>query len=491
MFKGLRRRFILINLSLLLAVLLAIFAGIFLLMERAGRQESLFQLERLLGSDGSVFDRMDGNKFKPGGQTGQGNRQTPSQMTPEGYKDWETGLFHKLQDALTGKEKPNNPFGDPLTRNSFLIKVDGEGTVTQILSNLSLSDEDGSQELAEEAGLLAAAAERETGTLSLYGMELRYLKSQGEDGVWSIAFLDRSREISTLRQLILVSLIIGAFSLAAVLGISVVLAAWAVKPVEAAWKRQKEFVADASHELKTPLTAIAANLDLVLSNPEDRVGQQRRWLEYVREETARMGKLVSSLLYLAKVDGQEAPDAPERQFCPVNLSDSVEEACLPLESAIFEAGRQLEMEIQPAVFCQGNGDSLRQVTAILLDNALKNAWDGSVISVSLRQERGRAVLTVSNWGREIPLQDRERIFERFYRADKSRDRQTGGFGLGLAIAKSIVEQHRGSISVSCRPLEPLELSEKAAPLHPTPEEPAEGLAEVAFTVNLPALPAHS
>lgn len=484
MFKGLRRRFILINLSLLLAVLLAIFAGIFLLMERAGRQESLLQLERLLGGGGSVFDKKGegaGGRDKGNlAQEGEAPQEEKPASEEEGQgqdENWDTDLFHKFQDALTGRDKPANPFGDPLSHNSFLVKVDGEGKVSQILSNLTLSQEDGSQELVEEAGLLAAAAQEETGTLSLYGMELRYLKSQGEDGVWSIAFLDRSKEISTLRQLVLVSLIIGAFSLAAVLAVSIVLAAWAVKPVEAAWKRQKEFVADASHELKTPLTAIAANVDLVLSNPDDTVGRQRRWLEYVREETDRMGRLVSSLLYLAKVDS--AKDTPERLFSRLNLSDVAEGICLSMESAIFEAGKQLKTDLQPGIFCQGSEDSLRQVVAILLDNALKNAWEGTAVTVLLRQERGRAVLTVSNLGREIPAEDRERIFERFYRSDKSRDRQTGGFGLGLAIAKSIVEQHRGSISVSCTPRP-----------HPQQETGSGNLASVSFEVSLPSLPSH-
>lgn len=483
MFKGLRRRFIFINLSLLLAVLLAIFSGIFLLMERAVRQESLFQLERLLG--GSVFEGKNGGRAEslPEGSQAREDRPALPESTedpPEaregdkGSGHWGGGLYSDLQGALSGRDKPTSPFGDPLSHNSFLVKVDSEGRVVQILTSLSLSQEDGSRELVEEAGLLAAAAGEETGTLSLYGMELRFLKSRGEDGVWSIAFLDRSKEISTLRQLVLVSLIIGAFSLAAVLAVSVALAAWAVKPVEAAWKRQKEFVADASHELKTPLTAIAANVDLVLSNPGDTVGHQRRWLEYVREETDRMGKLVSSLLYLAKVDS--AQDAPEQLFSRLSLSDVAEGVCLSMESAVFEAGKQLTTDLQPNVFCQGSEDSLRQVTAILLDNALKNAREGTDVAVSLRQERGRAVLTVSNLGRPIPPEDRERIFERFYRADKSRDRQTGGFGLGLAIAKSIVEQHRGSISLSCTPCR-----------HSNRDGDA-GLAMVRFEVSLPALP---
>ena len=200
-------------------------------------------------------------------------------------------------------------------------------------------------------------------------------------------------------------------------------------------------MADASHELKTPLTVILTNTGILLSHPEDTVAEQRKWVEYIRDEAQRMRELVEDLLFLARHDaGREPP--PDQT---VDLSELLWSALLPFEPVAFEQGVELESGIQGGLTVRGRADQLRRLAAILLDNAVKYAGAQGKVRVALtRGEKGGACLTVRNTGPAIPP---EHLFERFYRADDSRARSSGGYGLGLAIAKSIVESHRGTITV--------------------------------------------
>src|SRR5699024_10685720 len=149
--------------------------------------------------------------------------------------------------------------------------------------------------------------------------------------------------------------------------ISLLVANWAVKPVEQAFLKQKQFVADASHELKTPLTTIAMNTDVVLSNPKETVESQSKWLHYIKDETKRMTALTLDLLYLTKVDSAEQDDPP-REY---SLSDTVLQGALPFESVIYESNRSFQMEVEPKIMALGHEDRLKQAIAILLDNAVK------------------------------------------------------------------------------------------------------------------------
>ncbi len=325
---------------------------------------------------------------------------------------------------------------------TFTVDLDQEGNIVSAKGALfDLSDQAALHEIVETC----RAEEGNSGIIA--SANLRYLM-QGTDSGLRIAFVDRNMELSTLAGLVRISLLVGIGSLLAFLMISLFLANWALRPAAKAWEQQKQFVADASHELKTPLTVILANAGIVLSHPNDTVQKQAKWIEYIQAEATRMSSLVESLLFLARSDDLKARIVMSR----VNLSDTVWAAVLTFEPVIFEQKKNLQTEIESDLFIKGDENKLRQLVGILLDNACKYADDEGVITVRLaRIKEHKTQLTVSNTGTTIPPGELENVFERFYRVDKSRVREQGGYGLGLSIAHSIVEMHMGKISVTSTP----------------------------------------
>ena len=318
---------------------------------------------------------------------------------------------------------------------AFCATVDGNGRVLFALSyNADVDEEDVVR--AVEAAL---ACRKYAGELD--GLDLRF--SAQPRGLWlEIAFADLTWEHSAVRrQALSAALVLGA-ALAGLFVVSLFLSRWLVRPVEESWQRQRQFVADASHELKTPITVLLADADILLSHPDDTVGNQRRWVEHIREEGLRMKGLVGDLLFLARGDaaGMERPQSR------ADLSQVCEDCLMSFEPVAFEAGLSLSSAITPNVSVTGSGEELRRLCAILLDNACKYSAPGSTVTLTLTAGE-RATLTVHNTGEPIPAEIQPRLFERFYRGDAARNRETGGYGLGLAIAAAIVERHRGKIAV--------------------------------------------
>ena len=209
-----------------------------------------------------------------------------------------------------------------------------------------------------------------------------------------------------------------------------------IQPVEEAFTKQQQFVWDASHELKTPLAVISANADVL----EGEIGENE-YLGYIQSEVKRTDSMVKNLLTLARMDrGTVGQDLAE-----MDLSEAVLGVLLPFESTVFEAGKTLESQIQENVRITGNEAMVQQLVVILLSNALKYSDEHGTIRVTLEKKNRGAELRVENTGKGIETKDLERIFDRFYRTDASRNSETGGEGLGLAIAKSIVEIHHGKI----------------------------------------------
>lgn len=193
--------------------------------------------------------------------------------------------------------------------------------------------------------------------------------------------------------------------------------------------------------MKTPLAIINTNTDVLLANGEDTIQNQSKWLSYIKSETERMSKLTGDLLYLTEMD-----DAREGMiFTTLNASEAAENVILMMEAAIFEKQITLDYEIDPDVTVRGNSEQLKQVVMILLDNAMKYTEPKGSIHIELKRHHHDMTLSVTNTGEGIAPEHLDPIFERFYRTDASRARKHGGYGLGLAIAKAIVEQHKGKI----------------------------------------------
>ncbi len=214
------------------------------------------------------------------------------------------------------------------------------------------------------------------------------------------------------------------------------LSLWITKPIEESFEKQKQFIADASHELKTPLAVIMASADALVENPKE-----KKWIGAIQEEADRMNQLIKSLLDLAKVENEQQKLVLEE----INLSKIVEKSLLTLESLLFEKQIVLNYEIPKKVMLKGNEEAIKELLSILMDNAIKHSNRNGSIMVSLEEEKKNIILKVKNKGKPIPKEEEEKIFERFYRGDKSRNRQENCYGLGLAIAKKIVENHNGTI----------------------------------------------
>ena len=270
---------------------------------------------------------------------------------------------------------------------------------------------------------------------SLPGYALRYLRQ--DDGLYTqIAFVDISLETAALRQMMASYLRIALLSLALLAGASFLLSLRVTRPVERAWRQQRQFFSDASHELKTPLTVILSNAEMLEGT--DLPERESRWRDNILSEARQMKTLVEEMLTLSRTeDAQRKPTAAD-----VDLSDLAEDCALAFEPVAFEAGKPLSWDVTPALTVAGDGEKLRRLLSILQDNAAKYGAPGEGIVLSLRAERNQAVLSVSNGsgGHPIPPEELPRLFERFYRADASRGEQSG-FGLGLPIAQTIAREH--------------------------------------------------
>ena len=216
---------------------------------------------------------------------------------------------------------------------------------------------------------------------------------------------------------------------------------WLTKPVINSFDKQKQFIVDASHELKTPLSVIIASAEALEENPKE-----KKWLNNIKTEAERMNKLVIDLLDLAKSENIN----DKQNYSINNLSKIIEKTSLTFESLVYENNLELETNIEDDIMYKCNSDKIKQLLGIFLDNAIKHSNDNSKIFVNLYKNKNNITLEVKNKGKEIPKEDQEKIFDRFYRADVSRNRNENRYGLGLAIAKNIVKNYNGKISVNCK-----------------------------------------
>ncbi len=351
------------------------------------------------------------------------------------YQSAEDETAKELRQAVETQVLPDG------TRGMIGFQLDPEGNIAYSQQmHLHLSEET----LKLLISGMDIKSEESTGTLELDGIRYRYLSVIWNGGVWAaIAECSQEQELlKTLKRNAAIFSVIGAFLL---LPVCYLLTKWVSKPIETAWDQQNVFVSDATHELKTPLTVIAANTEAVMANPDATIESQEKWLDSIQGETVRMAGLVGDLLFLAKIDANEIhPDAED-----IEISDMLEGMCMERESEIFEAGRRFDYDLTPALHYRGDKKLIKKMMDELLDNAQKYTPKGGNIRMVVNRDRKLHLrIVLSNMGDEIPPEALTKIFDRFYRVDPSRARDTGGYGLGLCVAKSIAELHGGSISVT-------------------------------------------
>ena len=382
MIRKLKVKFIVINMGLVLTVLLVMFGLVYGITSRDLREESVRMLRSVAAE--------------------------PMRMWRPGERD------------------------DRIQLPYFDLQFSPDGSLAAVGGHFDLTD----QALLSELLAAARADGQEMGDLPAYGFRYCFGRS-----VWGecVVFADISSERATLANLVRTCLAIGVIALAAFFLISLFLARWAVRPVERAWEQQRQFVADASHELKTPLAVILTDAEL-LGSPTATEEQKARYAGDILTMSNRMRGLVGSLLDLTRVENGAVEKTMER----LDLSALIEEALLPFEPLYFERGLTLESEVTPGIRVNGSSPHLRQTLEILLDNGLKYADAPGTVTVRLGKQGRRCLLAVSTPGAALSKEELSDIFKRFYRADKARA-MDDSYGLGLAIAREIVTEHRGRI----------------------------------------------
>ncbi len=363
--------------------------------------------------DSHGLPKDDAPDFDMGAQTEKVMDEMPPEMNPP---DADDELTHRYEVSTF-----------------FAVIFDSEGAVKEFInqSTSEMTDE----ELTEWASVLVQGSKK-------YGISgnIVYLITTG-DGYTMVTMMDNSVTGAAISALLHYMLLLGGISIVILLILSALLANWVVKPLEEAYEKQKIFIADAGHELKTPISTISANLEIL-----QRESGGNKWIYNISYENERMSQIVHQLLDLAELENTNMV------LADVDFSRTAMSAILPFEAKAFEENILLDYEIEDKLIVKGDARQLEKLVSILLDNAISHSnlkSSEKVVKVSATKINGGTEFVVSNRGDEIAPKDREKIFERFYKEDKSRTENQGHYGLGLAIAKAIVIGCGGRIWVEC------------------------------------------
>ena len=428
MIKRLRLRMTL----MVIAVLILVSAGIVLAIHVANQRSIETQAESTL----SALAENSGERkaARPTGEAPSGRGETPPPRPSEDDDGKSYGRMNRNQrgnrDRLPALRSGSETAG---LSNSYTITLNEDGSVASWTSDRSDLYSD---ELVADMTESILAENRDSGRVGS-----QFFRKTEKDGQALLIVLDARMEYLSASNVLRSTILIAAAACALLSLLAWLLIRRMVQPVEDAFTRQKQFVSDASHELKTPLAVISANAEVL----EQEIGENE-YLGYIRSEVKRTDTLVRNLLTLARLDRNEQKTEMKR----FDLSHALLDVTLPFESTVFEAGRTLEIDIPDGIDCVGNEEMIKQLAVILLSNALKYSDEGGRIEISLKAKGKQREIRVFNTGKAIAPEDRDKIFDRFWRADPAHGRDTGGHGLGLAIARTIVETHGGKISVDSR-----------------------------------------
>ncbi|ATW25152.1 sensor histidine kinase [Candidatus Formimonas warabiya] len=414
MFRKLRNKFLMLNMSMTSLVMIAAFATVYFITYNSIHSE----IQNKLNARSEMQLEIKGNDL-------------PDHPEKEGT------MSHA--QYFSSDDPP-----------SFHIEVDGNGKILNINSFMDLPDE-----VYEKAAETAWKNKGKNPTITLGGKQWQYAVTQVTKHVmegngqeytvvedkYQIVFLDVTASRQTLFRLLTTLIFVGFMMLFVIFIISLYFANRAIKPIAEAWEKQKQFVADASHELKTPLSIINANYDALLANQEETIKSQLKWLGYIRIGTDRMTKLVNDLLSLAKIEDIHS----ETGKMPFNISTAIHDVMLSMEAVMMEKGIHLSPSIEPDIIVKSDSEKVKQAVTILFDNAIKYTNEKGQIGVSLIKSKRQVIFSIRNSGKGIAKQDLPKVFDRFYRADPSRAHEGGGYGLGLSIVKTILDRLGGEI----------------------------------------------
>ena len=457
MLKKLRIKFIALNMATVAVVLVVIFSAICVI----NYQQSVASVHEAM-SNAIAFTESKGRALTDGDAQGQKDAQEQGAGDPgqdaggqdagdpgqsqgqdagdpdeqaDGSREEDDGARHGTPPQIGGGPAGSGPHVPVAV---YRILKSGSYALAGSAASASIADD-----MLEKA--IAQLADAPDGSGELSELGLFYEKRTSDTGIARVAFADVS-SANGWQTLALTLAGVGVVALAIFFVISVFFSRWALRPVKRAWEQQRQFVADASHELKTPLTVILANTSILMSHPERTIASQSQWVESTQAEGERMQGLVADLLLLARLDAEETDIVKSKPKERIDLSNLVEGELLQFESVAFERAIELESDVDEGIAVQGSVERLRRLVTTLLDNACKYAGEGGKVRVELHAQNDSARFVVHNTGSLISAEDLQHVFDRFYRADKARTSGAGGFGLGLSIAKEVAEEHGGTIT---------------------------------------------
>lgn len=418
MIGKLRKKFILVMMLSLFIVMSILVGAINIVYAEYTKSQVYSTIAVLHENAGSFPDEPSGAKGDPGAGLGKSSSTdiaTPSDMRGGKMKMYSLGIT------------PDTRF----ETSFFTVALSSDGTVSKINHGYiaSVTEED----ISNYASSIVAGGKSE-GKIDYFRYKV-FTESDGTSLIVAVSCYQQLRQATTI---LWVSVGAGVLCMAAVFVLVLLMSRRITKPVEESVEKQQQFITDAGHELKTPITIISANTEVL----QMQVGENQ-WVDSIKNQTRRLNHLVKNLLELSKMD--ETPTLG--QFSDFDLSAAIAEAAEAFEVPAEAAGIEFVSQIQPDIHMTGSREELYKLATILLDNALKYSDGAGPIRITLSRQR-KITLTVYNTCEHVDPDKTERLFERFYRADESRSRETGGSGIGLSIAKAITERHKGRISAS-------------------------------------------
>ena len=335
------------------------------------------------------------------------------------------------------EEGNSGPFGERRGGNGelayqsrfFTAWFSADGSLSRInLENLA--------SLSEEEAAALAESVYTAGRAKGFAEEYRYRRAAC-DGETLLVFLNCQRELATFREFLYASIGISLGGTLAVFLLLLLFSGQIVRPIAESYEKQKRFITDAGHELKTPITIIRADADVL----ESELDGENEWIADIRKQTGRLAELTAELIYLSKMEEEN----PALQMHELSLSELVDETAQSFQSLALAKGKRFSASVAPALQVKGDEKVLGKLVSILLDNAMKYSTEGGTVELTLERIGRNARLSVKNSTPPMEKGSADRLFERFTREDRSRNSESGGFGLGLAIAKAVTEAHKGTI----------------------------------------------
>ncbi len=439
MIKKLQRKFVVITMVSLLAVLLLVVGGIngLNIYQITGKSDIL--LEMLIENEGSFPKQGDKGNRPPGlaentipknadsqGTEGKDPDEPPTGQESNGIRG-RGGLFGYRMSEETPFE--TRYFSAVIPK---ALAESGEAEASQMQIDLSHV-----AAVTEEEAAAFANEVLEKGREKGYCGQYKYQMTVKEDGQTLLVFVDCGNDLQSIRNFALISMIVALLCLVLVLFFVSVLSRRAIRPVIESMEKQRQFITDAGHEIKTPIAIISADTEVI-----EMCQGESEWTRSIQNQTERLGELVKNLLTLSRLEEMQEHLQTSDFSCSETVKESVE-AFAPMAQA---KNIQVQKQIPAGIHMNGCESNVRQLVTILMDNAVKYAPEGGGVQVSLERKERNLELSVCNDCEEIPDGDLNKLFDRFYRADSSRSRDTGGYGIGLSVAQAIVKAHRGKIT---------------------------------------------